>query len=76
MYENRAKFMEMTAECGADEELRGLIWEALQSTRPKLDKSNGSGTLRDKMSAALNQVPTLAEFSAVLKKELVAKQQG
>ena len=60
--------MELTAECGADEELRGLNWDALQSTRLKLDKSSARGSFRDKMSKALNQVSTLAEFSAVLKK--------
>ena len=48
MYEDRSKFMEMTLECGANEELRGLIWNALQSTRSKLD-DGGAGLLRQRM---------------------------
>ena len=53
--------MEMTLECGANDELRGLIWDAMQSTRTKLEEGD-RGTLRDRMSAVLNRVPTLEEF--------------
>ena len=40
VYEDRSKFMEMTLECGASDELRGLIWDAMQSTRTKLEEGD------------------------------------
>ena len=51
--------MEMMAECGAKEDLRGLIWDALQSTRGKLDEDTGNGSLRQHMAAVLCEVPSL-----------------
>ena len=52
----------------AKEELRGLIWVALQSTRGKLDEDTGHGTLRQRMSAVLCEVPSLSDFTQVIKK--------
>ena len=40
----------MTKACEAHLELRELIWTAMQSTRDALDESDGSSTLRDRMS--------------------------
>ena len=75
VYEDRDKFMEMTLECGANDELRGLIWDALQSTRSKLD-DGGRGTLRERMSTILNRAPTLEEFKAVLRKGVGGRAPG
>ena len=67
--------MEMTLECGANEELRGLIWDALQSTRVKLDEG-GRGSLRERMSTILNRAPTLEEFKAVLRRGVGGRAPG
>ena len=68
--------MEMTAECGASEELREIIWDAIQSTRSKLDEETAHGTFRQHMSKVLTEVPTLAEFSSVIKKGWAAELRG
>ena len=53
LYENHDKFIEMTKACEAPLELRELIWTAMQSTRDAFDESDGSSTLRDRMSDIL-----------------------
>ena len=68
VYENREMWMEMTAECGAEEDLRGLIWDALQSTRGKLDEDTGNGSLRQHMAAVLCESPPLRTLRRSLEK--------
>ena len=68
--------MEMTAECGAKEDLRGLIWDALQSTRGKLDEDTGNGSLRQHMAAVLCEVPSLQDFTQVIKKGVGGRAPG
>ena len=48
----------------------------MQSTRLKLDLSQDDSSLRLEMSKILNTVPTLAEFTAVIRKGVGGKTPG
>ena len=66
----------MTAACEDPLDLRELIWTAMQSTRGTLDESDGSSTLRDRMSDILNTVPTLKDFADIIRRGTGGKAAG
>ena len=66
----------MTKACEALLELRELIWTAMQSTRDALDESYGSSTLRDRMSDILKTVPTLEDFTLIIRRGTGGKAEG
>jgi hypothetical protein len=76
VYEDYDTYTELTEAIGVPLELRNLIWEAMQSTRPKLDGEENGRTLREGMAEALNTVPTLEEFTAVIRKGVGGRTPG
>ena len=58
------------------EEMRGLIRDALQSTRGKLDEDTGHGTLRHCMSAVMCEVHSLSDFTQIIKKGVGGRAPG
>ena len=48
----------------------------MQSTRDALDESDGSSTLRDRMSDILNTVPTLEDFTLIIRRGTGGKAAG
>ena len=76
VYEDYDTYIEHTEATGVPIELRDLIWEAMQSTRPKLDAEENGRSLREEMATALNTVPTLEEFTAVIRKGVGGRTPG
>jgi hypothetical protein len=76
VYENYDTFIDLTAPAGVPIELRNLIWEAIQSTRSKLDGDDDRHSLRSEMAEILNTVPTLEEFTSVIRKGIGGRTPG
>ena len=66
----------MTADCNAPLELRELIWQAMQSTKEQIEGTESGVTLRQRMSDTLSTVPSLEEFTAIIRKGYGGKASG
>ena len=59
LLDSKEKFDLVMSDAKVPRKELSIIWEALQSTSDKLDTERGGSTLRQRMSVALMEVPTL-----------------